>query len=464
MYRKVFIFFLACALLAVMLGGCSGSAHLDRPNAGRTTSYVAGLPDFDMEALVTWEEGRAGVDLYLGIPRASLVYVQRDSIYEASYQAVIRVYEPEGEVLLRERTLEDTLRVQSYEQTQRYAPAVDTVRLVLAPGRYTIEVAMEDGESGQDALRRVRVEVPGPRETLHLSDLHFLRQEGRAPLRPALALHVQSGFDTLRAVTELRQPTDRRVDVQMRLLRFRSDTSVAEPPFMFTPLPGSIIYRGVDFRAADTLQTTRRTIQAQGKVALEFVIPALDPGVYRIEVHARTIEGGQTWSRGRTFAVKSADFPRVRQLDEMVQALSYIAREEELAHILAAETPREMRRRFDAFWGQLVPQRQKAANILETYYERVQEANLRFSAHKAGWKTDRGMVYILLGPPISTQRHPSAITWHYSYDMGDALNTFVFRRVTGPRDYFDHAVLQRQPYYEQSWGRVVERWREGDVF
>ena len=43
---------------------------------------------------------------------------------------------------------------------------------------------------------------------------------------------------------------------------------------------------------------------------------------------------------------------------------------------------------------------------MRRYYARVEEANLRFSAFKPGWKTDRGMVYVRYGEPDTTISSP----------------------------------------------------------
>jgi len=43
---------------------------------------------------------------------------------------------------------------------------------------------------------------------------------------------------------------------------------------------------------------------------------------------------------------------------------------------------------------------------MEEYYRRVDFANANFGTFIEGWKTDRGMVYIVLGPPNDIERHP----------------------------------------------------------
>ena len=453
---------LAAALMLCLVAGCAGTNELDLPNAGRTVAYESGVPNFDMEAVVTWREGRPGVDLYLGIPRASLSYVRIDSIYSGAYEAAIRVGDEDGAVMQREIIMSDSLQTLSYDETREYEPVMDSTRIILDPGQYVIEVELNDQQSELSALRRLRVTVPSRPDELQLSGIRLQRQEGAAPMSPALALYLQAGFDTLRAVTEVHGAPERPIEVAMQLVRFRTDTSLAKAPTVFTPFRGSIEYRGVDYESADTLQTSRRTIEDPGDVVIEFVMPSLEKGMYQVAVAAQEAGSSGHVEQQRSFAVRSRDFPRIVDLNAMIRALSYIADRDEMERLRSAETPEEKRRRFDAFWGRLIPERQKATNLLEKYFERVQEANMLFSGYKEGWKTDQGMVYIVMGAPIEVELRPETITWYYSYDQ-DVRNRFVFRRVRHDRDVLPHTVLVRQPHYERTWNRAIERWREGEV-
>lgn len=61
------------------------------------------------------------------------------------------------------------------------------------------------------------------------------------------------------------------------------------------------------------------------------------------------------------------------------------------------------------------------ANFKQQHYQRLAYANQHFGADKLGWRTDRGRIYILHGPPSSVDSHPagdggsakSYEVWHY---------------------------------------------------
>ena len=152
-------------------------------------------------------------------------------------------------------------------------------------------------------------------------------------------------------------------------------------------------------------------------------------------------------------------------MDDLIAPLAYIASARELEFLEAGASPAERRRRFDAFWGSLFNDRNTATDVLRRYYERVEEANLLFTTYKEGWKTDRGMAYVVLGPPEFVETTPLAETWHYAYGSGDARSSLVFERASyyeaRARPAFESWVLARTAAYEPAWRRAVRRWRGG---
>ena len=104
-----------------------------------------------------------------------------------------------------------------------------------------------------------------------------------------------------------------------------------------------------------------------------------------------------------------------------------------------------------------------ARATLRAYFMRVEEANLRFSVIKEGWKTDQGMIFILLGEPLFIDRSPDREVWYYSFDDGRADESFTFIR--NQRSSLPEILrpfrLQRSSDYESFWRREIQRWRTG---
>jgi len=449
-------------------GGCSRMAYLDSVNAGRTFAYEPGVPNFDLEALATVRGGQAGIDLYLSIPHASLVFLpEAEEGYTARFEAVVRLFDRKGDDLFDEYAAVDTVRVPTYEATQAFVPYGWTHRFPRASGTYLVEVVVTDLHSEQTARRRQRVEVTALGESrLALSRIRMEARREGMPYAPLLSLHVPAGLDSMRTSVELyntRHLED--LVVEMRLMRFESDTASAQPPYGFTIGQGFGLVR---YDRADTLQVVRRRVQdLDEELIIEFDLPSLTRGIYRVDVRVGS-EGGTGvpfLERRRDFAVRSASFPKITSLDEMVAALVYLAREHELEHIQAAGTPEEKKRRFDAFWGSIMPDRARAANLLQLYYSRIEEANLLYTTYKEGWKTDRGMIYTLFGSPLYVDTQLEYEVWRYSYDEQDPIGAFLFnrRRIYDSDGIFEAFMLEREAYYEAAWRRALQRWRRGDV-
>lgn len=455
--------------LLVLVGGCAGPSALDSADAGRTAVYRPGLPNFDMEAVPTLRDGAPGLDLYFGIPLASLVFVQADSAsYRAGFEVVVRVLDGKGKAFVAEINARDTVQVARYEETRSARPIYRQERISVATGTYVVEATLRDPQSDKEAVRRQRVQVPDAGAGTALSRIRLEAKAGTPGFEPVVALRMPTGWDSLRAVVEVAGGEGGfRTGLTMRLVRFERDTTVAGPPYWFSVPYGSLRYLGLRLDAADTVQVSRRPVETdEQQVFVEFMLPALPEGVYRIEVEADRGAGQGPLVEYRDLAVHGASFPYVTTLDEMAEALVYIASKREVERIREAPTPAAMRDRFDAFWGELIPSREQAADVLKRYYTRVEEANRLFSTYKAGWKTDRGMVYIVRGAPLYTEDRLDREVWHYSYSEADPAETFLFERVQagGGSGPFQNHLLVREPHYQRTWTRIVDRWRDGEVY
>lgn len=459
-------------LVAITAAGCGSSSRLDSQISGRTLVYSPGVPNFDLEAIATLRGDQAGIDLYIGLPKASLIFLKRGDEYVARYDVSIQLRDEDGKYILDELAWSDTVRVTDYEETQQYDQMIIERRFDTQEGRYIVDATITDDNSEQFAERRLRLEVFNRETTgFALSRIRLEAREGEEPFQPIVSYHLPSRLDSLRSVVELYNvPDGEPVLVEMSLVTFPSDTSVANPPYWLTPNIGSLTYQGVDYSRPDTVQVTRRVLtDVREDVTIEFTFPTLVHGTYRMTIEARAQDAppgeGEILKRQRNLSIKSEDFPHVTTLNQFIDALAYIAYDRELEEIRAGETVEERRKRFDAFWGKLVNNREAARNLIKQYYGRVEEANLFFTGHKEGWKTDRGMVYIILGSPMFIEYAYDSQVWHYSYSDRDALNSFEFRRVRpyGGQSDFENYILLRRPYYERAWTRAIERWRSGNM-
>ncbi|MFQ5799347.1 MAG: GWxTD domain-containing protein, partial [Bacteroidota bacterium] len=94
------------------------------------------------------------------------------------------------------------------------------------------------------------------------------------------------------------------------------------------------------------------------------------------------------------------------------------------------------------------------------YFARLSYANENFrSSFREGWKTDRGRVYIVYGPPDEYDRHPSEVDtrpyelWYY-YNIQGGVE-FVFADRMGFRDYELLHSTHRDELRDDYWRRRV---------
>ncbi|HTY57688.1 MAG TPA: GWxTD domain-containing protein, partial [Bacteroidota bacterium] len=264
-------------------------------------------------------------------------------------------------------------------------------------------------------------------------------------------------------------PPGRESRIEIRVFLFGGDTTTAVPPYYYSVLPVSMGHAIIDFEKPDTLYRAIRSVTASRRVELlTFRFPPLRRGMARIDclVSARTASGNDTaLFAGRYYSVQGQGFPRPVTLSDLISAVVYIATPEEMSAIREATGGDEQRKRFEDLWlGFGGGDRTRAAGLIRKYYARVAEANRLFTIMREGWRTDRGMLYCVLGPPVEVRNQLDTQTWYYDLGGNAADNTFLFKRIlrTGEGLNVEDYVLYRGAGYETFWTRMVAKWRSGE--
>ncbi|TAF65714.1 MAG: GWxTD domain-containing protein [Cytophagales bacterium] len=161
---------------------------------------------------------------------------------------------------------------------------------------------------------------------------------------------------------------------------------------------------------------------------------------------------------GLSFYVAPHQFPKFNKATDLIQPLMYITTEEEMRTLQNSTEPKKD---LDRFWLKLSQNSPtKAQKTIRAFYNRVRLANLYFTTYKEGWKTDRGMIYIIFGNPNRVRRADDREVWTYTSNASFAEINFTFMR--RPNQFSDDELqLVRYPEYEQIWYPYIEFWREG---
>lgn len=369
----------------------------------RDLGLITGTADFGAVAATATLAGPADSTLLLvglSMPASALRFQRDETGFAARYVVTIRAVRDSQLVAGVDR--DETVRVHGFAETARTDESVlFQTALTLEPGEYQLSLRVRDGLSarGFEATDTVQVPAYGP---------------GRRALAPPVPVYSATP---------------------------RADRS-AKPTLVLNP---------------------RHTV-AYGDTAPLIYVEAYAPGPIRValrsastEVWAREASGaavvalpGDSLPMGRLTVTAEADGDTaavplmVTLTDRWVAAnfeavadiLGYIASVKELEALREA-SPEERRRLWDAFWEARDPVPATPGNeYRDEFFDRVRAATLQFGEPgRPGWRTDRGEVYIVLGPPSQAVElrlesalgtEPQAVRWVYQRVPGGGRLDLVF--------------------------------------
>lgn len=190
-----------------------------------------------------------------------------------------------------------------------------------------------------------------------------------------------------------------------------------------------------------------------------------EKGIYFFTVSREIREGITLFNFGD-------DFPTMTTPEEMIKPLAYLLPEDELQKIASSEKPKVA---LDDFWlGCCNGNVEKARELIRIFYTRAVFANYYFTSWKEGWRTDRGMIYIIYGPPDKLYKSSDVETWGYrkpvvSSGWGARVSVkeeylfFTFKKKDNPFTDNDYS-LSRSETVVSYWDKAVQSWRKGIVF
>jgi GWxTD domain-containing protein len=106
----------------------------------------------------------------------------------------------------------------------------------------------------------------------------------------------------------------------------------------------------------------------------------------------------------------------------------YIITPEEKNTFLHLSTNEEREQFIEQFWQRRNPDPDSPENTFkEEHYRRIAYANEHYASGIPGWKTDRGRIYIMWGPPDEIDAHPTGGTYERpSQQGGGETSTYPF--------------------------------------
>ncbi len=365
--------------------------------------------------------------LYFKIDESELLYARKtlSDSFSASVRIMCRVtLNYESPIILDSNSAE--LNFQSSSNNKKEF-AVGSIPLRLnRGGKYLITISTEDLLSKRNDLTYME-----GNKMNYLGKQNFI-------VRDQSNGHIlfTSYFDTTTAVFVQCLHNINKLYVRF----YRNKFPIASPPFSAD-----------DYDSPRLLADSSFSISKSNGV---FPLRLKSKGMYHIMIDSTDLEG-------LTLFRFDDSYPFITEAYQMVSPLRYISSNDEFQKLLSSKNPKPD---VDNFWLTASGgTKERAKEIIKNYYSRVQDANSYFTSFEEGWKTDRGMIYLIFGPPTTIYRTSIDEIWNYGEGRNYMALTFTFVKLDNPFSDNDYA-LQRAATYRNLWYNAVDLWREGRVY
>lgn len=381
-------------LLVSALGGLPGSPHAAEVPPLRALQPPFFTADVSVDVDST---GRSSVGVTITLPYSELSWSRLgdDFVSGAGFSVEL---EPRGRERLYGDAWQRRLRTDRYAVTTaaRYQLVVSR-RFDVPPGDYRVRVRVRDLDAGSESMAEERMRLADVREQpVGFADLQLgsIDSAGFHP-NPTRRFGPESASLAARAVL-----FDRRPGEWPRSYRFR---------YRVIEAGGELLSQG------DTLVSLSRSAEP---VLVRPARPEFMVGGHAFEVELQ--EGRQRFRTSRSFEVEESGPPRGRAYELMLEALSYIAGEDEVDPMRALKDEGEQAAAWEAFWRRRDPTPDTPRNEYQLeFFRRLQHAERNFQGFGPGWRSDMGRVYVRRGPPDQVEQRsassqsPALEIWTY---------------------------------------------------
>jgi len=231
-----------------------------------------------------------------------------------------------------------------------------------------------------------------------------------------------------------------KMGVNVYVRYYNRDFPLAAPPFSI-----------IDPKPFRYQPDSTYTLQLSSQGSVDFT--AVKKGFYHIQLDTTKRDGITLFNFSETF-------PGIKKADDMVPPLRFITSKEEYDVLISSKNKKST---VEKFWLNCTGNSDRAKEIIRKYYNRVQDANQYFTSYLEGWKTDRGMTYLISGAPNVIYRTANSETWIYGEENNINSLQYSFSRVNNPFTDNDF-TLERAQGYKQSWYVAVDNWRQGRTY
>jgi GWxTD domain-containing protein len=386
----------------------------------------------------------AYTEIYYSLLRNQLSFQPEEDGYSALVNMFIEIQSDSGTVVdSSDWNIANWIKSISEAEVPNYM-INDAIKAQLAAGKYTVTLRASDVKSGKMGLTKFEINVPHFDSTaLCASQIELIYKIAS----PDGGHFDKAGKKLIPNTRGVYSHDDGVVYFYAEAYNLKDNHD--EYSVTAKVLDGNgILYK--------ELPPMTQKVLANSEVILNGLnIAGIKPGVYRLQLVINA--GDQTTTTEKAFEVtpgqkewelarqtqELADFPESENITTEEEAkkfrneIMFIANSDELKQYDAL--PLEAKSRFaEAFWKRRDPTPDTPINEYKIeHYDRFRYANEAFSTFRGagaaenGWRSDRGRVYIVYGPPDDIENHPSSLEelpwaqWFYNDVQGGVYFIFL---------------------------------------
>ncbi len=354
---------------------------------------------------------------FIEIPFYSLQFVKDGNQFIAAYQASIAIKGKNGEDL-GHQVWTDSIRVKHYVDTKSTVKNRKHYSISKIPTgqKYEIVGELQDADTRKKGIKKKKINLKPLTSPPVLISPTFLMElagnwgfdSGKIPTRGFRVREVGSGVEML--ISGFVKRGNYNVDVFL-----------------------------TNGTALDSLVNQLSGQGSNGYFRETIFIPAKELEALKNDFKIVLTQQGESDVKKISFSTYKPGVSNfVYNIDLALRQMKYILTNEERLQ-LKGQSKKEKEQLFYELWKTRDPSVDTEYNeLMEEYYGRVWYANEHFDSWQAGWESDRGMIYILFGPPDDIQRtNPttSSSSVYQVWSYYKISKQFIFKDQNGFGDY-----------------------------
>ena len=326
------------------------------------------------------QNDKTRLDVFVQVPYKIIQFVKSENEFVANYNVTISVFDEDKNTLLVEKSWSEKLRSQKFEQTiSKDSYNLSLRSFELMPGKYLIRSIVEDQDSRNEYKLENLVKVRDFSKLPAVSDVMLISKEtvidGKKKILPNVSRNVTVAKEGMPIFFEVYCDSSEKLKITY-IIKDKKD----------------VLFDSTETKNIDSSNT---------QVFTRIKNIDLSLGSYELDVSLENEKGDIIAAAVKPFQSRWIGIPNsVRDLDKAIAQLVYIASSSEISEMEDADSKDEKIKLYIEFWKKKDPTPNTEENeVRDEYYRRVAYANENFSHYVEGWKSDRGMVFIILGPP-----------------------------------------------------------------